>query len=213
MIASGREPLSEAEIDQLGDRLAANTNEDALSLEAVDGLFCALIASAESVLPSEYLPVILGGEHGRSHSFADLEDANATMGLLMRYWNSIIADLERESVHLPYIEEPGIDGIPGRAWAPGFLQGTRLAPAGWSDLWNSETEGQLLSIPQVAGELDPAWPQEPLTEEKSDELLQWMCVGAARAYRHFADARREGAHAMYDEDLFLSAASRKLTRI
>lgn len=100
MNAGGVDALSETEIDQLGDRLAANRNPDALSLEGVDGLFCALIASPESVLPSEYLPVILGGQAGSIHAFADLEDANATMSLLMRYWNLIIADLERESVHL-----------------------------------------------------------------------------------------------------------------
>jgi len=39
----------------------------------VDGLFCALIASPESVSPSEYLPVILGGDLGSSQVFADLD--------------------------------------------------------------------------------------------------------------------------------------------
>jgi uncharacterized protein len=136
--------LSDAEIEQLSNRLAQIANPDTLSLEGVDGLFCALIASPESVLPSEYLPVILGAEPGESGAFADLEDANLTMSLLMRYWNSIIADLERESIHLPYIVEPGTDGIVARNWARGFLRGTRLAPAGWDELWASETEGQLL---------------------------------------------------------------------
>jgi len=117
----------------------------------------------------------------------------------MRYWNSIIADFEQESIHLPFIVEPGIDGIPGRAWARGFLKGTRLAPEGWSDLWDSEGDGQLLSVSLVAGELDPTWPTEALTKEKEDELLQWMFAGAARAYRHFADARREFADARYDD--------------
>jgi uncharacterized protein len=199
--ALGLEALSEAEIEQLGERLAGNRNQDALSLEGVDGLFCALIASPESVLPSEYLPVILGGESANTQAFTDIEDANATMSLLMRYWNSIIADFERESIHLPFLVEPGIDGIPGRAWARGFLKGTRLAPEGWSDLWDSEGDGQLLSIPLIAGELDPTWPTEPLTKEKEGELLQWMFAGAARAYRHFSDARREFADALYDDEL------------
>jgi uncharacterized protein len=201
MSAPGLEALSEAEVDRLAERLARNPNPDALSLEGVDGLFCALVASPDSVLPSEYLPVILGGEPGASQEFADIEDANVTRSLLMRYWNSIIADLERESIHLPYIVEPGIDGIPGRAWARGFMKGTRLAPEGWSDLWDGEGDGQLMSIPLVAGELDPTWPKEPLTQEKEDELLQWMFAGAARTYRHFAEARRENADALYDDAL------------
>ena len=53
--------LTNAELDRLAERLAANQNPDALSLEAVDGLFCALIAAPDTVMPSGYLPVILGG--------------------------------------------------------------------------------------------------------------------------------------------------------
>jgi uncharacterized protein len=201
MNAPGMQPLSDAELKQLSERLDRIKNVDALTLEGVDGLFCALIVSPESISPSEYLPVILGGDPGSSQVFADLEDANATMSVLMRYWNSIIADFEQETIHLPFIVEPGIDGILGRAWARGFLRGTRLAPEGWGDLWDSEGEGQLLSIPLVAGELDPTWPTESVTKEKEDELLQWMFAGAARAYRHFANARRAFADALYDDAL------------
>ena len=200
MNVPGSELLSETEIAQLARCLGEIENPDALSLEGVDGLFCALVASPDMVPPSEYLPVILGGEPGDSGSFADLDEAGATLSLLMRYWNSIIADFERESVHLPYLVEPGIDGILGRAWARGFLLGTRLAPFGWDELWNSETEGQLLSIPLVAGEMDPEWPKEPLTQEQSDELLKWMCAGAARAYKSFAQLRRETAESNLDEE-------------
>jgi uncharacterized protein len=192
--------MLEAEIEQLAERLAAIDNAEALSLEAVDGLFCALIASPESVPPSEYLPVIFGSEPEDSGAFADLEDANLVMSLLMRYWNSIIADLERESIHLPYIVKPGTDGIVGREWARGYLLGTRLAPEGWSDFWESEGDGQIMSIPLVAGELEPEWPKEPLTKEQSDELLQWMFAGAARAYRHFAEARHYFVDGITDEN-------------
>jgi preprotein translocase subunit SecA len=57
-----------------------------------------------------------------------------------------------------------------------------------------------MSIPLVAGEMDPEWPKEPLTKEQSDELLQWMIAGAGRAYRHFADARRVFADRTVDEE-------------
>src|SRR5271165_4348704 len=97
--APGLEALSESEVELLAERLEGIKNEDALGLEGLDGLFCALIASPESVPPSAYLPVILGGDPGSSQAFADIEDANVTMSLLMRYWNLIIADLERDSVH------------------------------------------------------------------------------------------------------------------
>jgi uncharacterized protein len=200
-VAPGLEALSEAEIDQLAERLGRMQNANALSLEGVDGLFCALVASPEAVSPSEYLPVVLGGKNGMSAAFADLDDANSMMSLLMRYWNSIISDLERESIHLPFVFESGVDGIPGRAWARGFMHGVRMAPAGWNELLTNEDEGLLMSIPLVAGEIDPKWPEEPLTKQKSDELLKWMFAGAARAYTHFANARRSNAEELYEDEL------------
>lgn len=42
--------LSDAEIDTLAERLAANPNPETVSLEALDGLFCALVASPRAVM-------------------------------------------------------------------------------------------------------------------------------------------------------------------
>jgi uncharacterized protein len=199
--APGFAPISDAEIDHLAEQLAAIKTENALDLEGVDGLFCALVASPANVPPSTYLPVILGGETGTSAAFANLDEANRTISLIMRYWNSIIADLERESIHMPFITEPGVDGIQGRAWAQGFMRGVRLAPTGWNELLTDENEGLLVSIPLVAGEMDPEWPKQPLTREKNDELVQWMIAGAARAYTKFAAVRRKQAEEMYADAL------------
>jgi uncharacterized protein len=187
------EVLSEAEIERLAARLSSNQNANALTLEGVDGLFCALIASPTMIGPSGYLPVILGGEPEESEAFADLKDANDTLSLLMRYWNSIVADFRDETVHLPYIEEPGTDNIPGRDWARGFMRGTRLAANGWTRLFSDDQEGLPVTIALAAGEIDPEWPKEPLTKEKGEELLQSMFAGAARAYRYFEADRKSFA--------------------
>lgn len=190
-----QQPLSEAETGLLARRLAASTSHGALSLEGVDGLFCALVAAPVLVLPSDYLPVIFGDGPAEGGAFRDLADAQETMSLLTRYWNSIAHDFEHETVHLAYLEEPAIDGISGRAWARGYLRGTRLAPEGWNRIFRDEREALLLTIPAVAGEVDPAWPSEPLTRERSDELLQHMFAGAARAYRYFKQDRLSHARA------------------
>ena len=187
--------LSEAEIERLAALLTANRNSGALSLEGVDGLFCALIASPALVMPHEYLPVILGGTLEAGGLLGDLAGVQEMMGLLMRFWNAIAHDFEHEGAHLAYIEEPGIDGITGRAWARGYMRGTKLAPGGWSRIFHDDSEGHVLTIPIAAGEGDPAWPKEPLTAEKSDELLRNMLAGAARAYRYFKEDRLAYAQA------------------
>ncbi len=92
-----------------------------------------------------------------------------------------------------YIEEAGIDGVTGRAWARGYMRGTRLAPTGWSGIFYDDHETLALSIPIAAGEIDADWPKEPLTAEKSDELLRNMRAGAVRAYRYFKDDRLASA--------------------
>ena len=184
-----RPSLSQAEIERLVALLAAIRNPGALSLEAVDGLFCALIASPALVMPHEYLPVILGGALG------DLAGVQEMMALLMRYWNAIAQDFEHETYHVGYRGEPAEDGVPGRAWARGYLRGIGLAREGWSRLLQDEREELVRRIPIAAGEVDPAWPQEPLTEEQSNAMWMDMLEGAARAYRYFKQDRLEHARA------------------
>ena len=56
---SAEPALSDEEFDELSD-LLTQIGPSALSMEAVDGLFCALICGPEMVMPSEYLPHIWG---------------------------------------------------------------------------------------------------------------------------------------------------------
>ena len=186
-------PLSEAELDQLSDFLSGIKNPDALTLEGMDGLFSALIAGPQTVLPSEYLPLIWGGELPDENAFASMEEANATLSLIMRHWNSIASELEVESVHVPLVFEVETGAVPGREWARGFMRGVKLARSGWNELFGNNEEGHLITIPLVAGEIDSEWPREAITKEKGTELIQWMGAGLARSYRYFARQRREDA--------------------
>ena len=188
--------LSEAEIAVLAAHLAANAHPEALSLEAVDGLFCALVASPATIMPHEYLPVILGGTQGEEGGLlGDLAGLSETMGLLMRYWNAIVQDFERETFHVAYLGEPGEDGVPGRTWARGYMRGIRLARDGWSRILRDDRENLVRYIPIVAGEGDPTWPKEPLTLEQSKAMLADILEGAARAYRYFKQDRVAQAQA------------------
>jgi uncharacterized protein len=77
-----RAPLSEAELDRLSDFLGSLTNSDAMDLETLDGFLCAIIAGPEMVMPSEYLPVIWGGELPDENAFASMEEANSILQLI-----------------------------------------------------------------------------------------------------------------------------------
>ncbi len=82
--------LSEAELDQLADHLAA-LGPEAMNLERLDGYFSALHCSPELLMPNEYLGPVLGAGEG----FADEAQANEVMGLVMRHWNTVGHELEQ----------------------------------------------------------------------------------------------------------------------
>jgi uncharacterized protein len=192
-LTPGRAPLTEAERERLGDFLRGLKNPDRLTLEGLDGLFCALIAGPDTVLPSEYLPVVWGGEMADEDAFASDAEADELIGLMMRHWNAIIDEYEKERVYLPLFDEPDEKGVPGRQWARGFMRGVAMRRRGWIPMVTDEQEGQLLTIALVAGEVEPAWPETPVTEELRQELEALMGAGAGRAYHRFAAERRETA--------------------
>jgi uncharacterized protein len=189
----GRMPLTEAERERLAGFLSGLKNPDRLTLEGLDGLFCALIVGPDTVMPSEYLPVVWGGEMADEDAFASDAEANELLGLMMRHWNAIIDEYENERVYLPMMDEPDEKSVPGRQWARGFMRGVAMRRRGWKPMFTDEQEGQLLTIALVAGEVEPTWPDTPLTDELRERIEALMGAGAGRAYHRFAAERRATA--------------------
>ncbi|MGB7602360.1 MAG: UPF0149 family protein, partial [Candidatus Sulfotelmatobacter sp.] len=57
------EPLTEAELDRLGDFLDCCEGGKAMNVEELDGFFAALIAGPDVVMPSEYNREVFGGDN------------------------------------------------------------------------------------------------------------------------------------------------------
>ena len=64
--------LTQDQLDRLSAILDQYSEQDSLSLEALDGFFSALIASPKIVAPSDYLPVVFGGGIGESSVLDDV---------------------------------------------------------------------------------------------------------------------------------------------
>ena len=93
-IFAQNDPLTDAELDRLGEFLKGCAGGKAMNVEELDGFFAALVAGPEVVMPSEYLPEVFGGETD-AHEFSSLEEAKNILALLMRHWNEIAHALER----------------------------------------------------------------------------------------------------------------------
>jgi uncharacterized protein len=103
------EPLTEAELDRLGDFLKGCKGDRAMNVEQLDGFFAALIAGPETVMPSEYYREVFGGEMSVACEFGSLDEANEILGLMMRHWNDIAGTLNKDEV----VRTPP---VAGREW-------------------------------------------------------------------------------------------------
>jgi uncharacterized protein len=142
-------PLSEEEFDRLDDFL--NINEDrGLTVESVDGFFAALVCSPVLAQPSEWLPVVWGGE---PPEWPTPEDAQEAIGLLLRMWNQVADEINSDD--FAPLMTSGLDGegnevtLP-HAWCMGFMEGMQLHEKYWLDESNEALQKLLLPIGVVA---------------------------------------------------------------
>jgi uncharacterized protein len=79
-ILAQNEPLTEAELNHLGQFLKNYKGGKAMNIGEVDGFFSAMIAGPEVVMPSEYLQELFGSGMPETHAFSTLAEANEILG-------------------------------------------------------------------------------------------------------------------------------------
>jgi uncharacterized protein len=187
--------LNQSEIDRLSNHLAA-IGPPALSLEAVDGLFTALICGPDMVMFSEYLPVVFGGDP----AFSGNAQASEILGLLLRHWN-VVADALLRTLNVPDVYSPllqtGSDGtVKGNDWACGFMHGVGMRERSWQPMMaGGEHGGVLLPMVILKHEVDSTVaPGErfSITPDRRKDLIETMIAVVPTIYAHFAKGRATG---------------------
>ena len=89
------EPLTEAEYDTLEAFFGSNAvPQDCMDLEMLDGFLTAVVSGPEMIQPSEWLPVVWSdSQRSASPAFADNEQAERILSLILRLQNSIVRTL------------------------------------------------------------------------------------------------------------------------
>jgi uncharacterized protein len=187
------EPLTDAELDRLGDFLEGCKGGKAMNVEALDGFFAALIAGPETVMPSEYNREVFGGEMPEACEFSSLDEAKEILGLLMRHWNTIAGTLLKGEAHVPLLLQ-GENGVAhGNDWARGFMRGMHMRHDGWAELMDDEEHGGCL-VPMMMlyheHDEDPKMRPKSISPEKREKIIDHMAVGLLRAYRYFRSHRQ-----------------------
>jgi len=192
-IFAQNEPLTEAELDRLGQFLLGCKTGKAMSIEELDGFFAALVAGPDVVMPSEYMAHVFGSEGSDAHEFDSLEEANEILALMMRHWNHIAVSLSKGEVYLPLLlkDENGMEH--GNDWARGFIRGTRLRHDGWAQLLADDDHAGCM-IPMLLlyheHNENPAMRPDPISPEQREKVIESMAAGLLGAYRYFRHQER-----------------------
>jgi uncharacterized protein len=188
------DPLTEAELDRLSSVLARFGDKHSMNLEQLDGFLAALICGPDTVLPSEYLPVIWGDRIVVEDTFKAQPLLRDFLSMIMRHWNAIADTLHSGDVYLPLLLEDETGISHANDWANGFLRGMELRKEDWADLLNDEQHGGwLVPILVLAHEnsSDPAKRPyaESVTAEMREKLIVGIAAGVTGIYRHFQTQR------------------------
>ena len=146
--------LDDSQIQRLADLLDQRAVPfKGFNLEALDGFLSALVVSPSLVMPSEWQPLVWGGQAPR---WSDEAEALQVQQLLMGHWNMCAARARHDGEELPdhlaplmwLPEDPELTGEEalhedeldvGHDWALGFFTAVALREAEW-DLWLDEND-------------------------------------------------------------------------
>jgi uncharacterized protein len=98
--------LTDEGLARLDHFLVSQEDDEVMMVPELDGFLTGLLVCPEMILPSEWLPVVWGGD---SPVFEDQTEANEILGLIMALYNDITSRLDDPDTYEPLIEED-IDG-------------------------------------------------------------------------------------------------------
>ena len=136
-------PSGPIDLDALDDYLMSDhAPDDSMSLSDLDGFLTGIVVGPELILPSEWLPVIWGGEEPE---FTTETEMRTVLGTIMGRYNEIVACLADDPDDLDPIFWEGPEGeVIASDWAGGFLDAVALRPAAWEPLINDQRAGIMM---------------------------------------------------------------------
>ncbi|MBV8034359.1 UPF0149 family protein [Roseateles sp.] len=162
--ASDNRPLSDEEVNDVDELLAALPTDAAMNAEALDGYLAGLLLTPGrelASLPGEaWLPLVWGGDVGPDPApFASGKQRKKVVMLVLRHLHSIAMAW----THGPQAWEPIFSFADGddedteyadaEDWAAGFLMAVELAPTAWAPLFDADGTAELLApIAALGGE-------------------------------------------------------------
>ena len=173
--ASDNRPLSDEDINDLDELLAALPTDSAMNVEALDGYLAGLLLTPGRALPDlpgeAWLPVIWGGDADPDPApFASGKQRKKVVMLVLRHLHSIaVAWTERPQAWEPIFsfadgEDEDTEYADAEDWAAGFLMAVDLAPEAWAPWFDGAETGPLLAPVAALAAEDGALAEGSATE-------------------------------------------------
>src|SRR6478672_3714890 len=132
------------DLDALDDYLVSDHAPDnSMGLSDLDGFLTGVVVGPELILPSEWLPVIWGGEEPK---FETENEMRVVLGAIMGRYNEIAACFNSDPEEFDPIFWEGPEGeVIASDWAGGFLDAVALRPQAWARLMDDDGVGSLMT--------------------------------------------------------------------
>lgn len=173
-------PLSEEELEELDQFLIYDVdNDEAMTLDTLDGYLHAIAIGPQITMPSQWLPKVWGEDSAMMQPPIDnIDHLNHIMGLVMRHYNSIIHGFERKPpIVAPYWDTYEYDSgefEEADGWAYGFAEGVALNRNAWKPLFDSPQGQQWYRPIGLLGEEDFCADQDERTQ--TPELREQLAL-------------------------------------
>ncbi|HKB84399.1 MAG TPA: UPF0149 family protein [Burkholderiales bacterium] len=187
-------PLSNAELDRLEQLLVSEVfHEEAMPLDMLQGLFCAVASAPDLIPPSRWLPVALG----ENPDYETPEQAQEILDLVMRFYAQTMLDLDEGTGITLYVfpNDEGEDDL--ATWCEGYLEGVILSEADWYEYGEPEqVEALLFPFMLLSGRMreaaDEAGDPVPSLDEEGQmrrEAANSMGDSVIAVYSYWLDKR------------------------
>jgi uncharacterized protein len=194
---SNQDSLNEVEMEEL-DRFLLERGQDVenyegkdeglLGLSELDGFFTAIVSGPETILPSEWLPVVWGEDEP---VWGSVESFDKIYKLMIRHFNDVVDAMMAPGFGFePIFNENEVDGQRYTVvdeWCIGYMKGVALRAEAW-DKGGDEVFDMLQPILLFSGE--PGWEVLDTLEEDEVADLQVAIPAVAQDIHRFWLDRR-----------------------
>jgi len=138
-------PAGPIDLDALDDYLMSDhASDNSMGLSDLDGFLTGIVVGPELIPPSEWLPVIWGGDEPVFDTEAEMR---TVLGTIMGRYNEIVGCFENDPDEVDPIFWEGPEGeVIASDWAGGFLDAVALRPTEWEALIRHR-RGRMMMMP------------------------------------------------------------------